>query len=100
MVMHFFLQVFFLISPHVWPTQGSRVVFPLFITLLPLAVNQDMEHSKIPLFNRGSLMGKFSIIRGQKVWVLRIFYIFSGYEEYSQNLQFVIPDPVNIPITR
>jgi hypothetical protein len=42
-----------------------------------------MEHSKIPLFNRGSLMGKFSIIRGQKVWVLRIFYIFSGYEEYS-----------------
>jgi hypothetical protein len=66
--------------------------------LLPL--NQDMEHSKIPLFNRGSLMGKFSIIRGLKVWVLRIFYIFSGYEEYSQKPQFVIPDPVNIHIAR
>jgi hypothetical protein len=44
-----------------------------------------MEHSKIPLFNHGSLMGKFSITRGQEVWVSRIFYIFSGYEEYSQN---------------
>ncbi len=31
---------------------------------------------------------------------MRIFYIFSGYEEYSQNPSFVILDPVNIPITR
>jgi hypothetical protein len=46
-----------------------------------------MEHSKIPLFNHGNLMGRFSIIRGQKVWVLKIFYIFSGHEEYSQNPQ-------------